>query len=175
MTNRVKLRKSALDYFRKLARESPLEIQAYLIGEVVHPNLTVVDSLAYTTKYGVQTRDQVGWYRSDYEAVRKQAEEHGRRIVGSIHSHPDWDAVVSPSDYEACIAEGHRVCGIVSTKGRSTRARFWVMDCALPCEVMYVKKKATSKCAEPSFEGREIESESGITSSSAGDVLRYRD
>lgn len=139
--NKVKLKKSALDYFRKLARESPLEIQAYLVGEVVSPALTLVHSLVYTLQYGVQTRNAVAWYRADYEKVRKEAEERGRRIVGSIHSHPDWDAVVSPSDYAACLAEGHRICGIVSTDGPKTRVRFWVMDCALPCEITYAKKK----------------------------------
>lgn len=142
--HKVKLRKGQLDYFRKLSRESQLEIQAYLIGEVVSPSLTIVEQFAYTDQYGLQTHDRVVWYRADYERVRKQAEERGKRVVGSIHSHPEWDAVVSPSDYKACLAEGHRICGIVSTDGPDTRVRFWVMDCALPCEIVYAKKKGTS-------------------------------
>lgn len=145
--NKVKLKRSQLDYFRKLARESPLEIQAYLVGEVVSPHLIIIDSFAYTKRYGLQTRNNVVWYRADYNEVKKRAEERGRRIVGSIHSHPDWEAVVSPSDYRACIAEGHRICGIVSSSGSRTRVRLWVMDCALPCEIVYAK---TSKKPRPS-------------------------
>lgn len=146
MNNKVKLQKSQLDRFRKLARESSLEIQAYLVGEVVKPNLTIIDSFAYTSEYGLQTRDQAAWYRKDYERVRKEAEGRGRRIIGSIHSHPDkGDAVLSPGDYESCIAEGHRVCGIVSANAVSSRVRFWVMDCALPADIIYAKKKATPR------------------------------
>lgn len=149
--NKVKLKKSHLDRFRRLARESPLEIQAYMVGEVVSPTLTVVDNFAYTHEYGLQTRDQAAWFRRDYERVRKQAEERGRRIIGSIHSHPDLgDAVLSPGDYESCIAEGHRVCGIVSSDHGHTSVRFWVMDCALPADIVYLhaKTKAAPRRAQ---------------------------
>lgn len=146
MNNKVKLQKSQLDRFRRLARESSLEIQAYLVGEVVSPNLTVVESFVYTDEYGLQTHDQAAWFRRDYERVRKQAEERGRRIIGSIHSHPEMgDAVLSTGDYESCIAEGHRVCGIVSASAVSSHVRFWVMDCALPADIVYAKKKATPR------------------------------
>ena len=144
MNNKVKLRKNQLDYFRKLARESSLEIQAYLVGDIVNPNITVVDHFVYPPEYGLQTRYQAAWYRRDYERVRREAEERGRRIIGSIHSHPGMDdAVLSPEDYESCIAEGHRICGIVTTDGSASRVRFWVMDCALPADVSYEKGKAT--------------------------------
>jgi hypothetical protein len=43
----TQLRKSQLDYFRSKARETNLEIQAYLIGEVISPELTVVEAFAY--------------------------------------------------------------------------------------------------------------------------------
>ena len=144
MNNKVKLRKNQLDYFRKLARESSLEIQAYLVGDIVNPNITVVDHFVYPPEYGLQTRNQAAWYRRDYERVRREAEERGRRIIGSIHSHPGMDdAVLSPEDYESCIAEGHRICGIVTTDGSTSRVRFWVMDCALPADVSYEKGKRT--------------------------------
>lgn len=142
MNNTVKLKKSHLDYFRKQARNSKYEIQAYLIGEVVSPNLTVIDSFEYTDEYAKQTTCSVAWYRASYDEVQKKAEKRGRRIVGHIHSHPNWDAVLSSSDYKSCIAEGHRICGIVSTDGPKTRVRFWLMDCALPAEIVYAKGKA---------------------------------
>jgi proteasome lid subunit RPN8/RPN11 len=151
MNNRVKLKKSQLDRFRKLARESSLEIQAYLVGGVVSPILTVVDSFAYTSEYGLQTCGQAAWFRRDYERVRKEAEERGRRIIGSIHSHPDMgDAVLSPGDYESCIAEGHRICGIVSSDHGHTSVRFWVMDSALPADIVYAKTKTAPHRAQES-------------------------
>ena len=138
---KVKLVKNHLDVFRRMARKSPLEIQAYLVGEVVSPSLTVIDRFAYTSEYGTQTRGKVAWYRADYDRVQREAEERGRRIVGQIHSHPNWDAVMSSDDFNVCIAGGLRICGIVSTDGRKTRARFWVMDSPVPCDIVYAKKK----------------------------------
>jgi len=146
MNNTVKLRKHQLDRFRKLSRESRLEIQAYLVGEIVNPKLTVVEEFVYPPEYGLQTRYQAAWYRRDYERVKHDAEERGRRIVGSIHSHPDMDdAVLSPEDYESCLAEGHRICGIVTTDGCRSRMRFWVMDCALPADIVYYAKGKTAQ------------------------------
>ena len=129
---KVQLTKNHLDVFRRMARESPLEIQAYLIGEVVSPTLVVIDHFEYTTEYGIQEKNKVAWYRSEHDRVRREAEERGRRIVGNIHSHPNWDAVMSPEDFNACIADGMRICGIVSTDKRNTRPRFWVMDSPVP-------------------------------------------
>ena len=135
MNNKVKLRKNQLAKFRKLACGSSLEILAYLVGDVVNPNLTVINQFVYPPRYGLQTRYQAAWYRCDYEQVRRETEKRGSRIVGSIHSHPGVDdAVLSPEDYESCIAEGHRICGIVATGGSDSRVRFWVMSCALPVD-----------------------------------------
>lgn len=144
MRNKVRIKKPQLDYFRRLARETPLEIQAYLIGYVVSPTLTIVDSLAYTREYAVQTNCNVGWSQSEYNRVSQEAEKQGRRIVGSIHSHPQWDAVMSEADYIMCVADGSRICGICSTgneKGKRTRVRFWLLDSSLPCEIIYAKSK----------------------------------
>lgn len=138
---KVKVKKSQLDYFRKLARDAaPLEVQACLIGEVVSPQLTVIESFAYPMQYHTQTTETVRWFRDDYEAVKRDAEERGKRIVGDLHSHPEWDAVMSPHDYKAHIEECQRVSGICSVYGRKTRVRFWLADCALPCEIVYATK-----------------------------------
>lgn len=141
MQNKVRLKKGALAHFRKLARNSPNEILAYMIGTVVSPNLIVVDEFAYTKKYHTSTPEQVCWMYDDKQKVARRAEERGKVIVGFIHSHPNWDAVLSPDDYNACITDMFRVCGIVSTENKKTRVRFWYMDSALPCEIIYEKNK----------------------------------
>jgi proteasome lid subunit RPN8/RPN11 len=144
MTRRVKLkvREGQLVHFRRKARDSRFEILAYLVGEVVSPDLTVIDSIEYAPEYADQTKSMVSWYVRDYETVKQRAEERGKRIIGFIHSHPQWDSVMSADDYNVCIANGYRVCGIVSTHGRSTRVRFWVMDSPLPCRIIHAEKKA---------------------------------
>lgn len=139
MRSKVRLSKGQLDHFRKLARDSSVEILAYIIGDVVSPNLSVIDSLQYTKEYGTQEKGEVCWFTHEYERVKKKAEERGRRIIGYIHSHPQWDSVMSEHDHLACIIDGFRLCGIVSTNGRKTRVRFWVVDSALPCEIVYGK------------------------------------
>jgi proteasome lid subunit RPN8/RPN11 len=138
MKCKVRIRKNALNYFRKLARESqPLEIQAYLIGKVINPELVVVTDIRYTKEYAEQTTSTVGWWLKDFEEVKREAEERGCRIVGDIHSHPNWDAVLSPSDYKSQIESGFRVCGICSTIDRKTRVRFWIAESSLPCDIEY--------------------------------------
>lgn len=141
MVSKVKVKKSQLDYFRKLARTSaPLEIQAYLIGEVISPELTVVESFAYPMQYHTQTTGKVRWYTTEFEELKRSAEERGKRIVGDIHSHPQWDAVLSPSDYKAHIEECQRISGLCSVYGKKTRVRFWIAESALPCQIVYADK-----------------------------------
>lgn len=141
MQNRVKLKKSQLDRFRMLARNSPNEIQAFLIGEVISPTLTVIDSFEYPREYEFSTPDGVQWRTVDYARVQAKADALGKRVIGQMHSHPDWDAVLSPQDYDFTITYGYRVCGICSTSERKTRPRFWVMDSALECIIDYAKTK----------------------------------
>ena len=134
---KVKLKKGALDYFRQLARKTPLEIHAYLIGEIVSPTLVVVDKFAYPKRYEVQTPANVGWFGEDFIALKNRVEQAGKRIVGDIHSHPEWDAVMSPDDHRGAIIDALRVCGICSVYGGKTRVRFWVPESSLPCELIY--------------------------------------
>jgi proteasome lid subunit RPN8/RPN11 len=140
MKTEVRLKKGALDHFRKLARNSPNELMALLIGEVVNAKLTIVDSFEYAKEYAESSPSRVVWYQSELERVQKKAEARGRRVVGFIHSHPQWDAVMSLADSEVVMHYGYRICGIVSTHGRKTRTRFWVTDSCLPSEIKYVKK-----------------------------------
>ena len=143
--HKVRLKKSQLDYFKRLARESKLEIQAYLIGEVVNPHLTVIDSFEYTREYGTQTEIEVAWYKTEFDRVARKAEERGKRIIGDIHTHVNSDTILSDHDFKASYIIGARICGVCSVMGGKTKVRFWVPDCSLPCEIVYAKKKATSE------------------------------
>lgn len=138
MRCKVKVKKHQLDYFRKLARNCSLEIQAYLVGKVVSPKLTVIDYFAYTDSYFIQDKDGVSWDLYKYNLAKEKAESKGMRIVGQIHSHPEWDAVLSPKDYKNLIEEGHRISGLCSTNGRKTKVRFWTPESSLSCEIEYI-------------------------------------
>jgi proteasome lid subunit RPN8/RPN11 len=122
-----------------------VEVLAYLVGSVESPTVVKVDYIAYTDRYAVQTTLNVSWPATEYHEAKQKAEERGRRIIGDIHSHPRWDAVMSPMDHSGCITAGFRVSGIVSVYDRKTRVRFWTPDSALPCDVEYVKTSKSPK------------------------------
>lgn len=145
MLNTVRLKTGALKYFCKKACKNLNEIQAYLIGDVISPTLTVVDSFEYTKIYATSTPDSVAWFTKDYERVKKKAEDSGRRIVGFIHSHPapNESVVMSLDDYKVCIKDMFRICGVCSVKNGRYDVEFWVMDSALPCEIVYEKNPRT--------------------------------
>lgn len=142
MQSTVRVNKNQAAYFRKLAlaeaNKSGREIQAYMIGHVVSPVLTVIDEFKYPKKYATQTTQAVQWYQDEYELVEKAAEAVGKRVVGDAHSHPAWDAVLSPTDYQSCIKEGYRIAGICSIQNGRTRLRFWIVESALPLKIEYV-------------------------------------
>jgi proteasome lid subunit RPN8/RPN11 len=132
----VRVSEGQLTYFRNLARDSKLEIMAYLIGEVIDADTVEIDSFEYTKDYGLQKTNAVSWYEKEYERVQQKAESRGRRLIGYIHSHPNWDGVMSPEDLDHCVVNGLRLCGIVSTNNRKTIVRFWVIDSPLPCKIV---------------------------------------
>jgi proteasome lid subunit RPN8/RPN11 len=132
----VRVSENQLRHFRSLARDTDLEIMAYLIGEVIDGDIVEIDSFEYTKKYGIQKTNAVSWYEHEYERVKQKAEKRGRRIIGYIHSHPNWDTVMSTADFDHCVQNGLRICGIVSTNSRKTIVRFWVTDSSLPCKIV---------------------------------------
>jgi proteasome lid subunit RPN8/RPN11 len=138
MFSKVKVKKNALNYFRKLARDAfPLEIQAYLIGYVVNIDTIEVTDFIYTKEYAMQTIGTVCWYQDDLDKVRSRAIAEDKVVVGDIHTHPSWDAVMSPSDYSSCLIQGVAIAGIVSVYGNKTRVRFWTPHSALPVKIIY--------------------------------------
>lgn len=135
--SRVRIKKGQLDYFRKKARATKKEVMGYLVGKVISPELVVVEEIAYTTQYFTQTECAVQWSGEEYERVKKSAEERGLRIIGDIHSHPNWWPVPSPTDFKGQFQEGHRITGICSVMNGKTKVYFWIPESSLPCKVEY--------------------------------------
>jgi proteasome lid subunit RPN8/RPN11 len=142
MFSTVRLKKSALDYFRKYARKSyPLEIQCYLLGNIRSVNEIEVTDFVWPNEYRIQTNSEVAWATSEVQALKERAQLLNKRIVGTIHTHPNTDAVMSEEDYKSAITENELLCGIVSVWGnkiKHTRCRFWTPTSALPCEKVYI-------------------------------------
>jgi proteasome lid subunit RPN8/RPN11 len=141
MKCRVRIVKTQLDYFRSKARESNLEIQAMLVGRVVSPDLTVVERIVYPKQYHTQLPGNVSWFKDEYDKVREEAEEKGQRIVGDIHSHPNWWPVMSECDHRNHLEDGQRITGICATMKRKTQVYFWVAESSLPCIIEYAEQK----------------------------------
>ena len=137
METTVHVSKTALDYFRKKARNSPYEIQAYLIGDVYYPNHINITSIVHAREYAEQTKGCVQPTGEEYDRVKKLSQFQGHRIVGDIHSHPNEDPIMSPRDYEATIVDGLYVCGIVGVRGKRTKVLFWLAASPLPCDIDY--------------------------------------
>ena len=137
----VHISRHALDYFRKLARDCPYEVQAYLIGEVRGPqaNQFYVTTLVHPREYFKQTVDEIQPTATEYTRAKTIAFNENRRIIGDLHSHPNWDAVMSPADHKACLEDGLQICGIVSVRDRKTKVRFWQVNSALPCDIKWWK------------------------------------
>lgn len=139
MFTKVRVRKSALDHFRRRARESyPLEIHAYLLGTVNSVNELEITDFKYPKNYSIQTGNNVQWTADEYANLKERAARANVQIIGDIHSHPNWDAVMSEQDYKACILDSLIVCAICSiTKDKRTRVRFWTPTSSLPCTILY--------------------------------------
>jgi len=138
MFSKVKVSKGALDHFRRKARKAaPLEIHAYLLGEVISLDTIRVVKFCYPKKYDIQTSGNVSWDAEEYSALKIKAENKALRIVGDIHSHPNWDAVMSGADYRGCLLDSLSVCGICSIYDNKTRVRFWTPTSSLPCDIIH--------------------------------------
>lgn len=138
MFTKVLISKYKLDYFRKMARDSyPLEIQAYMIGKVKSMDTIQIEDVIYPKMYNIQTKTGVQWSADDYHILKEKTTRDGLKIIADIHSHPNFDAVMSPIDYESAIKDGLYICAICSVTRRKTKVRFWTPSSALPVEVIY--------------------------------------
>jgi proteasome lid subunit RPN8/RPN11 len=138
MFSRVRVSKNQLDHFRRKAREAaPLEIEAFLTGRVVSLDEIEIINFHYPKSYKIQTAQHVQWNTDDMDILKDKANTNNLRILGSIHSHPNWDAVMSPADYRAYVTDQLITCGICSVNRKRTRVRFWTPTSALPCKIIY--------------------------------------
>lgn len=131
----VHVSKAALDYFRKRARDCPYEIQAYLLGDVYHNHHINITSIEHAREYDIQDKGHVAPTGAEFDRIKQLAIEQGHLIIGDIHSHPDEDPIMSPSDYRACLEDNMRICAIVGVRKRRTKVFFWQAGSPLPCEV----------------------------------------
>jgi proteasome lid subunit RPN8/RPN11 len=137
MRSKVRVSKHALNYFRTQARNNNKEIEAYMIGEVVSPELTVIKKFVYPKRYEKQSEGTVEWYDEDIAAVKATAEEQGLSVIGSIHSHPNYWPVISGTDHIAHVTEQFRIIGVCGIMNRKTLVCFWVTESCLPCKIVY--------------------------------------
>ena len=138
MFSKVRVKKGALDHFRRVARDAaPLEVEAFFTGHIISVDEIEIEKFHYPKSYQLQTTNEVQWSVEDTDALKAYALEHDTRILGSIHSHPKWDAVMSPMDYDSYVTYQLQICGICSVYGRRTRVRFWTPTSSLPCKIIY--------------------------------------
>jgi proteasome lid subunit RPN8/RPN11 len=128
--------KHQLSYFRKRCRNSKEEIHAYLIGRVLKSRITV-DAIVHTYDLALQTAESVQPSDEAYQRAKSIADSLGKVIVGDIHSHPEYEAVMSPADHAAAISDELTVCGIVEVRKRKTKVNFWLANSSLRCEIIY--------------------------------------
>jgi proteasome lid subunit RPN8/RPN11 len=139
MFNKVRVKKTQLDYFRrKSIKAFPKEIQVYLVGKIKNINEIEVEEFIYPKQYHTQTNNEVCWYSEDYKTIKDKAELKGKKIVGDCHSHPNYFPIMSGQDYKSAILDGLAICGICSIYNKHTNVFFWTPTSALPCIIEYI-------------------------------------
>jgi proteasome lid subunit RPN8/RPN11 len=137
--SKVKVKRGALNHFRKKARDVfPLELHAYLLGNVISVNTIEITDFCYPESYYIQTGNNVQWSAEEYAALKEKAAANNKVIIGDIHSHPNYEPIMSPQDYKAAILDSLSVCAICSVYGRKTRVKFWTPQSSLPCDIIYI-------------------------------------
>ena len=115
MFTKVRVKKGALNHFRKKAREAyPLEIHAFLLGNIKSVKEIEITDFRYPKTYNIQTAGSVQWTADEFAELKERATANNKTIIGDIHSHPNWDAVMSEQDYNACILDSLSICAICS-------------------------------------------------------------
>lgn len=131
----VKVKRSQLDYFRRLARTNEKEILAFLVGTVDGAHVTV-KRFEYPALRSQKVTEVDPEPASETE-IKMAAHADGLQIVGTIHSHPNYWPVLSPTDHADHIASGHRLSGVCSVMNGGTVVFFWLADSSLPVKVIY--------------------------------------
>lgn len=128
-----------LDYFRKLARKNSTEIYAILIGKQVTKGEIHVYYFIHPrpSDYEVKKYDEATVSADFVERADTDATAEGLKIVGGIHTHPNWPPIMSPTDHKNHRESGDKITGIVEVSNGRTRVAFWRHDSALPCKLKY--------------------------------------
>jgi proteasome lid subunit RPN8/RPN11 len=133
----VRVPRRKMEYFRKKARKSPVEIFAVLVGLRLAPNLLEVHEINYP-KIDRATKDEVVAEFGSFQEIYDTAAEDGYKVLGSMHSHIEWTPELSRYDYKNHVAQNDLITGICSIIGRKTFINFWVRNSPLPCTVEYM-------------------------------------
>jgi proteasome lid subunit RPN8/RPN11 len=119
MSNTIKVPRKVLDEIEQRAKQSyPLEVLGYLIGtkqrveQVIWPR---------------QTRDEesVSALKGEYERLN---EEHGGRIVGTIHTHPKCDICIPSGSDHSDVADRYYMALVAvfeENKVKKTNMMWW--------------------------------------------------
>jgi len=139
MFSKVRVRRSKLDYFKRKAKAAcPLEIQAYLMGNVLSTEEIEITDFIYPKRYHTQTCEEVAWYDEDYKKFKNRVEREGKYSVGDIHTHPNYPPIMSGQDYQTAVTESSMISGICSVYGNRTHVVFWTTTSSKPCIIEYI-------------------------------------
>lgn len=128
----VSLKKHALDWFRRKARDNPNEIIAFLVGKRTSLHKVRVEHIVYP-ELAISTPTEVCPILGESESIAEHYADEGLQIIGDIHTHPNAPPLMSQQDFEAHKECGYIVSGIVGVSGRRTWVSFWQLDSALSC------------------------------------------
>ena len=140
----VRLKRNHIDYFRRKCILSRNEEYAILLGYRIAPALVEVHKWIYP-KLSIKTPDNLETVVGEVEATHEVARELGMVVVGDIHSHPDDDIAMSPTDFKDHRKHNHCITGILSVNKNKTKLAFWEIDSPLPASVQYIKPTKKKK------------------------------
>lgn len=132
----VRLHKSQLDYARRKARSTPNEIYGLLFGHLVNAQCAEIHKITYP-KLDTSTPNGVDINPASLEEHIEDAAEDGHKLIGGIHSHPNYIPVMSKTDHCNHKEWEDTLSGIISIINRKTTVCFWTADSSLPAEIKY--------------------------------------
>jgi proteasome lid subunit RPN8/RPN11 len=127
-------------YRKRALAEYPMEYLEILVGtaaddvveikKFVHISHTVTKTNGSCPACGNQDVPRLGYARDDLDRIKKEAEAEGLQFLGTIHSHPDCDAIPSEADNDDSRSINEVVSGILhiwmtSSKRKRSHAQWW--------------------------------------------------
>lgn len=135
---KVRLHRGQLSYFRRRARESgPNEIFAYLIGRNISPKTVIVQHFFYPA-LDESTPECVVPNKDDEDNIAIDVVKKGQKVLGTIHSHPDYWPILSRTDHQSHVTDQHRISGVYAWLKGKSKVVFWTAESSLPCQIEYI-------------------------------------